>query len=402
MRKHDGFTFLLLIFLCSFSAACAHTPAPAENEAPVSSSASIPERGDDPIYTGSIGPFIPVEFIPGKSSEQRAQELLQTMTLDEKVGQMFLGHYPQANAEEYALAYQPGGYIMFAKDFYSKTPEDIQIELQNVQDTAKIAMLLGVDEEGGYVNRVSIWPQFRVTPFLSPQSLYLEGGLEQIGKDAVEKALLLKALGINLNLAPVCDVSMDSSDYIYSRTFGSDAAGTAEYVKTVVAAMKSENIGCVLKHFPGYGRNLDTHVGTAVDDRSYESFLNSDFIPFKAGIEEGAGAVLVSHSIVGCMDAQLPASLSVEVHRILREELGFDGVIITDDMNMKALRAYGGSEAIAVLAVQAGNDLICCPDFDQQIQAVIKAVENGTITESRINESVTRILAWKLELGIIA
>lgn len=123
-----------------------------------------------------------------------------------------------------------------------------------------------------------------------------------------------------------------------------------------------------------------------------ETFLNSDFLPFQEGIASGAGMVLVSHNVVACMDESFPASLSPQVHKILREKLGFKGVVITDDLAMSGVRDFAGDTEIAVQAVKAGNDMLCCTDFELQIPAVIEAVKSGEITEQRINESVMRIL----------
>ena len=156
------------------------------------------------------------------------------------------------------------------------------------------------------------------------------------------------------------------------------------------------------KHFPGYGNNADTHTGIAVDERPYEQFTQEDFLPFQAGIEAGAGAVLVSHNIVTCMDDTLPASLSPQVHRILREELGFTGVVLTDDLAMDAVEAYAQDGSVAVLAVLAGNDMIVTTDFEAQIPLVIAAVEDGTIDPSLIDEAVTRVLGWKYDLGLLS
>ena len=145
--------------------------------------------------------------------------------------------------------------------------------------------------------------------------------------------------------------------------------------------MKENNVGSVLKHFPGYGNNKDTHSEIVYDDRDYESFAASDFLPFEAGIQSGADAVLVSHNIVKSMDPDRPASLSKKVHNILRETLNFDGVIMTDDLYMDAIQKYTGKQEAAVQAVLAGNDVLCCTDFDVQIPAVIKAVREGLIGE---------------------
>ena len=160
-------------------------------------------------------------------------------------------------------------------------------------------------------------------------------------------------------------------------------------------------MGSVLKHFPGYGNNADTHTGIAYDNRDYETFAESDFIPFQEGISAGADVVLVSHNIVNCMDSQRPAPLSPEVHQILRRDLGFEGVIVTDDLSMDGIRDFVDDGQAAVMAVQAGNDLLCCTDFETQIPAVLEAVEAGEIGEERLNESVMRILCMKMELGII-
>lgn len=176
---------------------------------------------------------------------------------------------------------------------------------------------------------------------------------------------------------------------------------TAEYARRVVKVMGEEQMGSVLKHFPGYGDNVDTHTGIAVDEREMEQFRQEDFLPFQAGIEAGAGAVLVSHNIVLCMDEDTPASLSPEVHRILREELGFGGVIMTDDLSMDAITEYAGAKEAAVLAVEAGNDLLCCTDFEVQAAAVLAAVQDGRISEERIEESARRVLAWKQALGLL-
>ena len=334
--------------------------------------------------------------------EQRAEELLAGMTLEEKVGQLFIARCPETDAASKVTQYHLGGYILFARDFTGKTKEEVTAAIQSYQNEAKISLLIGVDEEGGTVNRVSKNTNLRKTLFASSQELYTAGGWDMIQSDTQEKCQLLQSLGINLNFAPVCDVSQDPQDFIYARSFGQDAEQTAEYVRTVVQAMSQEQMGSVLKHFPGYGNNSDTHTGIAYDERPIERFVNSDFLPFQAGIDAGADMVLVAHNVVSCMDGQVPASISLPVHNILRNELGFDGVIITDDLVMEGVRQFAGDAEIAVRAVQAGNDMLCCTDFEVQVPAVIKAVETGEITEERLNESVLRILKMKIKLGIIA
>ena len=329
----------------------------------------------------------------------RAQELLDGMTLEEKVGQMFIARCPETDAAQLAADYHLGGYILFGRDFKDKTAEQVTTDIQSYQDAAEIPLLIAVDEEGGTVNRVSSNPNLRSSPFRSPQSLYSEGGLELVRSDAQEKCRLLESLGININFAPVCDVSQDPADFIYDRTLGRDAQETSQYVAAVVETMAEEGMGSVLKHFPGYGNNTDTHTGVAYDDRPYDTFLTSDFLPFQAGIAAGADMVLVSHNIVSAMDEASPASLSPEVHRVLREDLGFTGVIVTDDLVMDGVRDFAGDDEAAVLAVQAGNDLLCCTDFQTQVPAVLAAVESGEITEEQIDAAVLRVLTTKLRLG---
>lgn len=338
------------------------------------------------------------------SAPQAGEEttrILGSMSLEEKVGQMFIARCPESNAASKVEQYHLGGYILFARDFEGKSESQVIENIKSYQNASKIPMLIGVDEEGGTVNRVSRYPEFRERPFQSPQKLYQAGGFDAIRSDTVEKCRLLQHLGINLNFAPVCDVSINPNDFMYDRTFGQNAKQTAHYVETVVNVMKGHRMGCVLKHFPGYGNNKDTHTGIAYDNRTYSTFEESDFLPFQAGVEAGADVVLVSHNIVECMDSEYPASLSPKVHKILREEIGFSGVTVTDDLAMEGVRDFADDEQVAVMAVQAGNDLLCCTDFETQIPAVLQAVYDGTIPETRIDESVLRILTLKRSLGIL-
>lgn len=339
--------------------------------------------------------------LPEQDTEtEELLRIIEGMTLEEKVGQMFLVRCPE-DAIEGITDYHVGGYVLFAKDFEGETAESVREEIALYQEASKLPLLISVDEEGGSVVRVSKYPAFRETPFLSPWELYAEGGMERIAEDTEEKAELLLSLGINLNLAPVCDLSRNKNAFMYERSFRGTAEETAEYVRMVVETAKEAGLGSVLKHFPGYGDNADTHEGIVYDSRSYETYTENDFKPFLAGMEAGAGAVMVSHNIVQGMDAKMPASLSPEVHRILREELFFDGVILTDDLYMDAIQDFTGKETAAVAAVLAGNDMLCCTDFTVQIPAVIEAVRDGRISEERIDASVLRILRWKTELGLL-
>ena len=304
-----------------------------------------------------------------QNKEQIIQELVSAMSLEEKVGQMFFGRCPETDQAATASQYKLGGYILFGRDFKDKTAQEVRDNIASYQAVSGIPMLIGTDEEGGTVVRASSNPNLVPSREPSPQVLYAQGGLDAILQDARQKSITLLDLGVNVNFAPVADVSTDPAD--------------------------------VLKHFPGYGNNVDTHTGIAIDQRPYETFQTADFLPFQAGIQAGADAVLVSHNIVTSMDEALPASLSATVHQILREGLGFEGVILTDDLAMDAVAQYAQDGSAAVLAVQAGNDMVLTTDFTTQIPQVIAAVEDGTIPESQIDQSVARVLSWKYDLGLL-
>lgn len=354
------------------------------------------------VYDFDSDANIPSDNLDTNEPEKtdKITKMLDNMSVEEKVGQMFMVRVPKENADKRVSEYHLGGYIMFGRDFDNKTKEEVINNIASWQEASDIPMLIGVDEEGGTVNRISTNTEFRSEPFKSSQELYAEGGFDLIYEDTITKANFLKELGINVNFAPVVDVSTNPDDYIYKRSFGKNANLTSEYAEVVVRAMKEANIASVLKHFPGYGNNTDTHTGIAIDNRTLETFKENDFLPFEAGIKAGANIVLVSHNIVTNMDSNNPASLSTRVHEILRNDLGFAGVIITDDLYMDAIsKNYDSS--VAVLAILAGNDLICTTDFESQIPEVIAAVEDGTISIDRINESVRRILELKLELNLI-
>ena len=338
--------------------------------------------------------------IPDRA-EEALRSLLASMTLEEKVAQKFWVRCPEQQAAETVSRWQIGGYILFGRDFADTTPDQLRQTVNSYQQNAKIPLLIGIDEEGGRVVRASSYSAFRASAYPSPQQLYAQGGLEAIVADATDKAAFLLDLGVNVNLAPVCDLSTDPSDYIYSRSLGQDAPTTALYAKSVVQQMNQSGIGCVLKHFPGYGPSEDTHLGFVQDDRPLETFQTEDFLPFQAGIDAGAPGILVSHNIVSCLDPSAPASLSPAAHQLLREQLGFRGVIMTDDLYMGAIREQYGLEESAVLAVQAGNDLLISTNFETQIPAVVQAVQEGKIPQAQIDASVLRILQWKQQLGLL-
>ena len=341
------------------------------------------------------------EPVPEPTAPHPADSIIAGMTLEEKVGQMFFARCPEVGAADQINRLHPAGFILFARNFEGSTPENILRTTTNQQSESKIPLLIGVDEEGGTVVRISKFRAYRRWPFQSPQQLDQEAGVEAFTYDTQEKGQLLKSMGINVNLAPVCDVVTDSSAWMYKRALGKGATETAEFVRTVVGQMQKDGVGAVLKHFPGYGNSGDTHESSATDSRELETYRQEDFLPFKAGIEAGANAILVSHVTVNCMDTGAPASLSPRVHEILRDELDFDGVIMTDDLSMEAIGGIASSGWAAVLAVQAGNDLIITSDLETQHESVVQAVRDGTLTETQIEEHVKRVLDWKVKLGLM-
>lgn len=327
-----------------------------------------------------------------------AYDKLKDMTLDEKIGQLLLVRYPDTDGEALLGEYGFAGYVFFEKDFRDRTKEEIVSMMNGLQEASEVPLITAVDEEGGKVVRVSSNPALRDSAFLSPSELYAEGGFNRIAEDTKEKSKLLKSLGINVNLAPVVDVSTDSSDYMYERTLKEDTSLVSEYAKTVIQASKGLGVSYTLKHFLGYGNNDDTHTDKVVDTRSLEDIMSNDIPPFEAGIEVGAEAVLVSHNIVSSIDTANPASLSSNVHRLLRKDLGFTGVIITDDL---AMDAVSGIEDVAVFAVKAGNNLIITTDYEDSFNDIKTAVNNGEISEEDIDELVFRTLAWKYYKGLM-
>ncbi len=380
---------LLALLLCLTLPACGRQEADA------------PDVPDTP----AVDPA-PPEKTPEEWNEERLNERIAEMTLEEKVGQLFFVRCPETDAAEDVKNYHLGGLLLFGRDYKDAdgnwlSADDFTAKLASYQAAADLPLFIGSDEEGGTVTRASRNPNLFSSPLKSPQELYAAAGMDGLLEETLRYNERLKALGINVNFAPVCDVSTDENDFIHARSFGKDAQATADYVSRVVPEYEAAGVACVLKHFPGYGDNVDTHTGIAVDERTYESFETADFLPFSAGIAAGAPFVLVSHNIVNCMDDTLPASLSPKVHEILRGTLGFDGLIVTDDLAMDAVRSYAQDGSVAVLALQAGNDMIVTTDYQTQIPQVIAAVQAGEIDEREIDAHVYRVLYEKQALGLI-
>ena len=376
---------LLILTIILVLSGCTPSPDPAE---PPTSPATQPVT--DPATQAPTDPPDPIV------------EQIGSMTAAEKVGQLFLARYNGSNAVQHTTQLHLGGWILFAQDFENESPDSILEELAALQAVSNIPLLIAVDEEGGTVTRVSRFSAFRDSKFPSPRSLYKKGGTELVLETEAEKADLLSSIGVNVNLAPVCDITTNKDAFMYSRSLGLSPEETGAVIAGMVQTAADHGVAACLKHFPGYANNVDTHVGIAVDHRSLESLEAADLVPFRAGIGAGCDAILVSHTIVTALDDTLPASLSPVVLDYLREEMGFHGVAMTDDLVMEAITdTYGAGEA-AVLAVLAGNDLLCSTEYVTQYEAVLAAVQDGRISMERIEEAVYRVLTWKVKLGLLS
>lgn len=317
----------------------------------------------------------------------QAYNTLSKMSLDQKIGQLLLIRYPEKDANNYNVA----GYVFFEKDFKDKTKDEVLNMIDSLNKTASIPLLTAVDEEGGRVNRVSTNPNLASSPFKSAKEIYDAGGLDAILEDVKNKNKLLSSLHLNVNLAPVVDMSTDTNSYIYDRTIGYGVDVTSKYADTVIYGSKGSDVSYVLKHFPGYGENKDTHNSESLDDTELQEIMNNNILPFKAGIEAGAEAVLVSHNTFTKIEEE-PSSLSSSVHNILRSNLGFTGVIMTDDLDMGATKTISNRYVNALLA---GNDLLIVTDYENAFKQIKNGVANGEVTENYINKLVLRNLAWK-------
>ncbi len=384
---------LLTVMLCSCAPA---EPAGTKGTIPSSPPQTTAAAVVIPPSTASQSPALPSTQAP-----EAVQVLLSHMTTEEKVGQLFLARCPDRDALSHIEAYHLGGYILFARDFDGETPDTVRQTIRSYQSASSIPMLIAVDEEGGTVTRISRFPAFRSAPFPSPRKLYGSGGLPLLLSTEAEKCKLLRSLGINVNVAPVCDVTTDPNAFMYPRSLGQSPEITGQFASSVIQIMHANGIGGILKHFPGYGNNTDTHTAIAVDNRTLAQLESCDLIPFQTAIRSGAQAILVSHVYIHAIDPDMPATLSPAVHAYLRMEMGFDGVIVTDDLVMKAITDVYGVGESAVLAVLAGNDLLCATDYPEQYTAVLQAVNSGRISPELLDAAVSRILRWKMELQLL-
>ena len=387
--------------------------APEPETTPVAESPIPSETPESP----TVDTLAPEEPDPSELRSQRAEELMGEMSLREKVCQMLIvtpeqltgstGPVTQAGEEtKTALeAWPVGGVIYFADNI--RTPEQVKGMIQSTQSYSNLGLFVSVDEEGGTVARVGNNPSMGSTSFPSMAKVAQEEGLAGAYQVGLTIGTELKELGFNLDFAPVADVNSNPANpVIGSRAFSSDPREAAELVSACVTGFRDSGILCALKHFPGHGDTAaDSHNGAAVTSKTLEEMEECEFLPFVSGLEAGAPIVMVGH--ISCPEltgSSLPASLSQEmVTGILRQKLGFQGIVVTDSMQMAAVTDIYSADAAAVTAVKAGVDIILMPaDLESAVNGILSAVENGELTEERIEESVKRILTVKLEQGILS
>ena len=339
-----------------------------------------------------------------ETADQKAERILSKMSTDEKIAQMMVVAMPSKKAAAVQKKYQFGGYILFGKNFAGTNSRGMKNIIRSCQRSSKVPMLMGVDEEGGTVVRASLYKRYRKSRFRSPRQVYRSGGYRSITNDTGNKDAFLRSLGLNCNFAPVADVPYRKSNFMYQRAFSTNASGVSRFIRLSVSRMKKDNVVSVLKHFPGYGGNGDTHGKIIRDRRSRFTFVTRDLKPFAAGIQSGADMIMVSHTVVNTFDKKNPASLSPAVHRYLRRNMKFSGVIITDGLGMKGVTDFAGGDSgkAAVRAVRAGNDMLCITtDYSRCHSAIKRAAARGEISQKQIDDSVKRILLMKIRRGII-
>ncbi|MDE6425427.1 MAG: glycoside hydrolase family 3 [Ruminococcus sp.] len=349
------------------------------------------------------------------------EKVLERMSLHDKVCQMFITTPEQLSGYDIVTLYDDivadsiasyniGGLIMFTENL--ETTEQTSQMISDIQEcalaTSGIGMFMSVDEEGGTVARVA--DTLGTTAF-SDMAVYGEQNDSHVSYEiGYQIGTDLKALGFNLDFAPVADVNtVDENTGYYSelgdRIFSSDPDIVADMASNVAVGLKDAGVCATMKHFPGLGGSVgDTHLDANVTiNRSVDDLRNTEFLPFRAGITAGVDFIMVGHQVISGIGDWLPSDLSYTVvTELLRNELGFEGIIITDSQMMSTISEVYTSAEAAVMAVNAGVDVILMPtDLVSAIDAVCQAVENGEISSERIDESVLRILNKKHEMGLL-
>lgn len=360
---------------------------------------------------------------PGEATEpavdpldEQASQLVSGMSLEDKVAQMFvitpeaLTGYASVTAagDTTKAAYEsrPVGGLIYMADNLLSTEQTTEM-LTNMQNIAMertgLPVFLSVDEEGGTVARVAKNDAFGVTDVGNMSDIGATGDAQNAYNAGVTIGTYLKQLGFNVDYAPVADVLTNPDNTVIgTRSFGSDASVVADMVTKELEGLSSQGVFGVVKHFPGHGGvSGDSHDGAVTMDKSLEELMQTEFVPFQKAVENGVSFVMVGHiSVPQVVGDNTPASLSqMMVSNVLREQLGYQGIVITDAMNMGAITGSYTADQAAVMAVNAGVDMILMPqDYETAYNGLFQAVQDGTITEDRINESVTRIVKVKLQM----
>lgn len=337
-------------------------------------------------------------------------ETLAGMTLHEKVCQMMFvtpeeltgedGVTVAGDATRQALENYPvGGIVYFAKNLESQ--DQVKEMIDNSQKYSSIGLFVATDEEGGVVNRLM---DTVGTTYIGSMYYYKDDGDETAYENAYTIANDMSALGFNLDFAPVADVwSNPDNTVIGERAYSDDYAQAAELVGNAVKGFNDGGVMCTLKHFPGHGDTAeDSHYSSAYVHRTKEEIMADEMQPFRSGIEAGAEFVMVGHLIVPDID-EVPATLSYKIATgILRDELKFEGVAITDSFEMESIADNYSVDDAVVMSVKAGMDMILQPkNMASAVNSIEQAVADGELSEDRIDESVRRILTLKESCGLL-
>lgn len=338
------------------------------------------------------------------SEKTKVDEVLENMTLDEKIGQMMIIYYRAASMDSTLKSaletVQPGGFILFAENMSSY---DGTLKLiKEIKASSKIPMFMSIDEEGGKVQRLLKLQGKEVSNVPSMYDVGLKNDTEltyQVGKLLAEE---LKVFGINMDFAPVIDVySNPDNKVIGTRSFGTTAELVSTHGQKLATGLLDNGVIPVYKHFPGHGNTAtDSHYDLPLVNKTKEELMNLDLIPFIDAIKNDAKLIMVGHLAVPSLTGDnTPASLSKSmITDFLKNELNYKGLVITDALDMGALTNYYSDDEICGKAVEAGVDILLMPKSSKKcLKSVQDAVKNGTVTEEQINESVRKILELKYE-----
>lgn len=348
---------------------------------------------------------VPAQFQDGgifSKNYEKAYEYMQSMSKEQMVGQLIIGTCPTDDTATNTISrYALGGYFFNTDNFYMLSQEQIKDVISSYQSSASTPMIMSVEEEGGAVTAISDLDAFADYDFDSPRNIFEQGGMDAINDSETKKATMLSSVGINLNIAPVCDTAEEFTQIMYSRSLGGTIEETAQFAQNVTNISQKKGVSVALKHFPGYGTIPDSVESVVKDTREASSFGSRDFVPFQAGIDKGAHCVLMSNVLYENMDPTCVASLSDYIHTILRNELKFTGLIVTDNLNNADYSEYANGKDVYVQAVLAGNDMLMVDEIDSAYTAILEAVNDGTIKEEVLQKACMRVIAYKYTAGIM-